>query len=353
MVYNDTHGAFIQKCRNIPAGMRRNRRNEDMTEKAGKTVPPVLLFLFLTISAHAQDRGRMSVYVPMPTGGMQSQRSYFQENFKMELIGANYPVAEDRSSSMYTLLLDIQDNPGFDSRLPIDDENNRYDLGIKLERSGDDYEIVSFSFPFSDTESMSGWNLFLLYQALANAYTPEAAGQALAIDDRWRGKRLYLSVGAGVDSTHFLESGGNRIFWGLVMPVAMLGLEFQFIDVFSLGLGLVNLRELNDGERWIFSLSAPLLLKWVIKPDYERFSNAMMEIYGGTEFCVNFGGEAPWLSALAGVELGIKGGSRYAWTLDVGAAYGLLGEASLSDGVRYDLLRFTLAIGWKVGFFTR
>jgi hypothetical protein len=330
-----------------------------MTEKTGKTVSPMLLFLFLTISAHAQDRSRMSVYVPMPTGGMQSQRSYFQENFKMELIGANYPVAEDRSSSMYTLLLDIQDNPGFDSRRPINEENNRYDLGIKLERSGDDYEIVSFSFPFSDTESMSGWNLFLLYQALANAYTPEVTAQLIAmpIDDRWRNKWLYLSVGAGVDSTHFLEEnwekGINRIYWGLVMPVVKLGLEFQFLDAFSLGLGMVNLRELNDGERWIFSLSAPLLLKWVIKPDYKRFSNAMMEIYGGTELSAHFGGEAPWLMVVAGVELGIKGGSRYAWTLDMGAAYGLQGNSSLVDGVRYNILRFTLALGWKTGFLDR
>jgi hypothetical protein len=52
------------------------------------------MFFFAAAVLNAQNRSRMSVYVPMPTGGTQRQRAYFQENFKMELIGANYPSVE-------------------------------------------------------------------------------------------------------------------------------------------------------------------------------------------------------------------------------------------------------------------
>jgi hypothetical protein len=311
-----------------------------------------VLFLCAAIPAFTQDRRRMSVYIPMPTGGTSAQNSYFLDNFRLELVGANYPYSETQEGSMYTLLLDISDNPDFDSTYSTDNDNPRYYLGIKLQRTSDDYEIVSFSFPFSDTEAMASWNLFLLYQALANAYVPEEDPPP-PIDNSWRNKWLYLSIGAGVDSTHFSEDGTNRLFWGLVMPVAMMGLEFQFVNILSLQLGLGRLRMLNNGEAWIFSLSAPALLKWVIKPDYTRFSNVMLEVYAGAEYIWNFGGEAPYLAALGGIELGIKGGRRSAWTLVAEAEYSLLGKASMSDGSSYSLLRFTLALGWKAGFIDR
>jgi hypothetical protein len=320
--------------------------------------PLLLLFFCAAISGFGQDRSRMKIYIPLPTGGTGEQRAYFQDNFKMELIGANYPVAETQDASLYSIKLDIRENPDFDTLTPASDENRAFLLGITLERSADNAEIVSFAFPFNDLESMADWNLFLLYQALANAYIPEEETPpppppTLTIDDRWRNKWLYLGLGAGVDSTHFVEDSTKRLFWGVVMPAASVGMDIQFSNLLSLSLGLARLRELYTGEKWVFSASVPAALKLMIKPDYTRFSNVMLGIYGGAEYSLNFGGEAPWLSAMGGVELGIKGGSRSAWTLNAEAGYSLLGKAPLADGESYSLLRFSLTAGWKLGFLDR
>jgi hypothetical protein len=316
----------------------------------------LLLFLGAAISGFGQDRSRMSIYIPLPAGGTEEQQAYFQENFKMELVGANYPVAEAREDSLYSIELDIRENPEFDGETPASDYNRAFLLGITLQRSDDASEIVSFAFPFNDLESMAEWNLFLLYQALANAYMPDEevpVPPPLTLDDRWRNKWLYLGLGAGVDSTHFVDDSTNRLFWGVVMPAVSVNMDIQFMNFLSLGLGMARLRELYTGEKWVFSVSIPAMLKLIIKPDYMRFSNVMLGIYGGAEYSLNFGGEAPWLSAMGGVELGIKGGSRSVWTLNMEGGYSLLGKAPLADGGSYSLLRFSLTAGWKVGFLDR
>jgi hypothetical protein len=307
---------------------------------------PAAILLLTAVSLHAQNRGRMTVFVPMPTGGSQAQRSYFQENFKMELLGANYPSVDAKAEAIYTLFLVINDNPDFISTQPEDDDNNRFLLDIKLERSIDNAEIVHFDFPFNDTEAMSNWNLFLLYQAMANAYLPEEeSAPAPVIDNRWRNKWVYINLGVGLDAGMFIHSN-NRIRMGSLYPFPLVGWEFQLLNGLSVEPEF-KLRMEGVLDEFILSPSIDLLFKGIIKPH----NDLMLEPYAGVEYSLNVGGRPAWFSVLAGAQLGSRGGSRSAWTLlDAGITWGPIDGLVLADGDIYNLLRIHILTGWKVGF---
>jgi hypothetical protein len=313
--------------------------------------------LFLTsASLNAQNRSRMTVFVPMPTGGTQSQRSYFQENFKMELIGANYPAVETRAESTYTLILNIQENPDFDRRLPVDDsENTRYLLFIKLERSTDNAEIVNFSFPFSDIEAMSDWNLFLLYQAMANAYMPDEEGEEPLPDNtplrnwdmnRWRNQWVYLNMASGMDLGLYLRTEDDRIQTGSFLPALFVGVEWHCLDFFSLELDPIKARAMDSGNNYVITLAAAAMVKMVIK-----YSTVMLEAYSGVEYALSLGDvAAPPLSMISGVQLGFRGDTKMAWVVDLGVTRNLLGVFEAGNGASYNPLRIHLMGGIKLGF---
>jgi hypothetical protein len=328
------------------------------------TLIVVVLLLITRGVSHAQDRSRMAVYVPIPSGGTTDQQNYFLENFKMELIGANYPSVETREESMYTLLLSISDNQDFDPSLPVSDDNNRFYLGIKLERSADSNEIVAFEFPFNTTESMANWNLFLLYQALANAYVPSepappadqsirivyvnrATGEAIPqLDDLWRNQTYYLNLALGLYSGHFVYAGNGRIDWGIFMPAAIAGFEWYLLNYLSLELDPIKPQFLYDGDNLIVGAACALLVKGVFKP-----IGVMLEPYGGAEYSLGIiGGDMPPLSALGGVQIGFRAGERSAWILDVGISISVIGAFRPITGDSYNVLRAHITGGWKLGF---
>lgn len=311
-----------------------------------------LFFFLAAISIYAQDRGRISVYIPTPTGGTLAQRSYFQENFRMELIGANYQAAETMEEAMYTLILTIFDNPEFDQRQPMDDNNVGYLLDIMLERNEDNTEIVHFTFPFSNTEIMANWNLYLLYQALSNAYIPKDNAPLppppppVVPDVRWRDKRLYLNLGEGLDIGMFIQNS-NEIRMANLLPFPLIGGEFQIWDGFSVEADF-KLRMVGIEDEFILSPSIAMLAKGIFKP----LDDNLVELYAGAEYGLNIGERPLWLSVLGGAQLGMRGGRLSGgWTmLDAGVTWGPLDSLVLADGGTYNMLRIHILFGWKVGF---
>jgi hypothetical protein len=242
-----------------------------------------LLLFSIAVSVYAQNRSKIAVYVPPLTGGKAEQRAYFQENFKMELAGASYPPTDTPAGSVYTLLLTIIDNPDFDRTQPLTDYNALYYLDVKLQRTRDNYEIVNFRFPFSNVNTMDEWNLYLLYQALANAYVPPSDSKPVESPpgpEYWRDKWLYVNLGLGMDLGYFLRTGAMLIEQGFIMPTALAGLEFHFLDFLSMELDLAKVHLLNDGARRLFAPGAAAELKLVLKPGYQL----MVEPYAGAEY---------------------------------------------------------------------
>jgi hypothetical protein len=305
-------------------------------------------------AAFAQNRSKLSVYVPVPEGGTAQQKEYFQTNFKMELVGANYPSVETRAESAYTLLLSIQDNPDFTPTAAVDgvtswDENQLkpFELGVKLLHSDNGEEVVSFSFLFDNTDSMNEWNLYLLYQALANAYVEDDAPPAplpLEVDDRWRNQTYYLNLSFGMDLTFYLRNTDGRVGTGSFTPTLLAGFEWHFLNFLSTEADF-KLRLMENGNNYVFTLGGALTVKYVFK-----FGVLMLEPYAGLEGAVSFNGPVPLLSAIAGVQLGFRGAPKSAWVLDAGVTRSLLGSFEDYWGVEHDVLRIHLLVGFKFGF---
>jgi hypothetical protein len=313
-------------------------------------------FILLCSPAYAQDRSKLSVYVPLPEGGTAQQKEYFQTNFKMELVGANYPSVETRAESAYTLFLSIQDNPDFVPTAAVDgvtswDDNHLkpFELFIRLVHSDNDEEVVSFSFLFDQIESMNEWNLYLLYQALANAYvgddTPPPPPPVPQTDERWRNQTFYLNVNAGVDLGFYMRrSDDKRIQTGSFMPALLAGLEWHALDFLSAEADFKP-RFMENGENYIITLAAALTAKWVLK-----FGVVMLEPYAGLEGALSLDEPVPLLSVIGGIQLGLRGAPQSAWVLDTGITRNLIGTFRAYNGADHDVIRIHLMFGFKFGF---
>jgi hypothetical protein len=285
----------------------------------------------------------------MPSGGTAGQRGYFHDNFQMELIGANYPSAETQAESLFTLALEIVDNPDFDPTLQAGDENKRYMLNLQLQWSRDNSEIVRYSFYFNDTESMADWNLYLLYQAMANAPMPEEEEPepvviTAPVDDRWRNQTLYVNVGAGLDLGFFIYPASGDVETGIIMPTLIAGAEYHFLDYLSAELDLKP-RFMKDLG---LTAAAALTAKGVFK-----FASVMLEPYLGLEYALDITAKVPPLSILGGLQVGIRGAPQSAWVLDVGVTQSILGTFHAENTLDYSLMRFHVLAGFKFGFFDR
>jgi hypothetical protein len=53
------------------------------------------------------------------------------------------------------------------------------------------------------------------------------------------------------------------------------------------------------------------------------------------------------------LQLGFKGGSRWAITLDLTASWSALGEITLPNNRDYSMTRISIVAGCKIGFFDR
>jgi hypothetical protein len=296
----------------------------------------------------------MAVYVPMPSGGTAGQRGYFHDNFRMELIGANYPSVETAEESVFTLAMEIVDNPDFDATIQAGDENKRYMLNIQLQWSSDNSEIVRYSFYFNDTESMADWNLYLLYQAMANAPMPEDEAPETVVvtaplDDRWRNQTLYLNLNAGLGMSFFIRPGDSKVETGSLMPFVMAGLEWHLLDFLSLELDPVKPRLMKNDDNYLITLSGSLAVKGVLK-----LGATMLEPYAGMEGTMSLNNSpVPLLSALGGIQLGVRGAPQSAWVIDIGATKNVLGTFQGTNGDNYNMLTVHLLAGFKFGFIDR
>jgi hypothetical protein len=289
----------------------------------------------------------------MPTGGTSEQQQYFYDNFKMELEGAKYPVVTALDQSMYSLPLRISNNPYFGQ--PGEEE---FVLTIVLNNTKDGNEVVRFEFPFTDLQKMYEWNLFLVYRTMGNAvsyYDYDAEGSPVDPDPKsdnevlWRDKWLYAIGTVGIDSGHLILAGTNQLSMGIIMPVASVGAEFQFLNFMAAGLD-IKLRLLTDGSsNALFTPALALWLKGVWKPGRVF----MIEPYAGLEAAVSIGGSAPWLWGDAGVQLAFKSGARSSIVLDLGATVGLAGSLRFPGDKEYNALRFSASCGYKIGWFDR
>ncbi|GMO39566.1 MAG: hypothetical protein Pg6C_00050 [Treponemataceae bacterium] len=326
-----------------------------------------LLLLFPRFRLVSQSRADIKIFIPRPESktGVHEQQDFFAEQFKMEIGAANYSITENRNEADYLVRLIVDNNEYWGQP-----DEKQYTVTLALIRAEDNIEIVRFSWPFTDMTEMYQWNLYLVYQAMANvpmtkevddpvktivereiASGPALSASAALADDRWRNKWLYVNFSLGADMTYLFRSGSVLTDQGMVAPVGFLGAEIQFLDSMSLELDAVKIRMLHDTKQYFIILSPSAQLKWVFKPS----DFAMVEPYAGAEFAFSATGESvPWLNALAGVQIGVRGGTRGAIIFDFGITYSLLGRWLLASSDRnYGVIHFAFSVGYKLGFLDR
>jgi hypothetical protein len=336
-----------------------------------------VVWLCSAVTLFAQSRDDVRVYVAPVTGGVPEQQMFFAENFKMELIGANYAVVETQDDSDYTMNLSVtqdveesyEDEYGVMSAEQIINV-----LTVSLMATEDAREILQFSWAFETLEEMYEWNLHLIYQAMANVPLTKLTG--IVDTNHWRNKWLYLRASFDYPITFYaVNLEKNRSIQTATplgpsdytrldhqvrpFPGLTAGLEFQFLNWMSIEGDF----QVSFGEplATTFIPAIQVALKFPIKPS----RHFMLEPYGVVSFPATTAAETkqfPFLGAGGGIQLGVKGGEMGAFFVDINYIY-FLGD--VVTGNNFDPSRpfpaelywhrfsLGLGVGYKIGFGNR
>jgi hypothetical protein len=336
----------------------------------------IAALLLSAAALFAQSRDDVSVYVAPVTGGVPEQQAFFEENFKMELVGANYLVVENQAESDYTMNLSITQ----EVEESYEDEEGRMTaeqivniLNISLLSTPDAREIVQFSWAFETLEQMYEWNLHLIYQAMANV--PLTKLTNVVDTNHWRNKWLYLRASFDYPITFYAVHPDNvsistarptqssdyaRLDHQVrPFPGFSLGLEFQFLNWMSLEGDF----ELTFGEPLSNSLvpAIEVALKFPLKPS----RHYMIEPYASVSFPTTTASmtyEFPRFGLGGGVQVGVKGGEMGAFLVDINYIH-FIGNVVTANNfdpnrpqperLKWNRFSIGLGLGYKVGFFNR
>ncbi|GHV93371.1 hypothetical protein AGMMS50268_38740 [Spirochaetia bacterium] len=351
----------------------------------------VLLFLASSVlyapQLAAQLRSDIHIDI-MTTGGTEEQQNFFRDNFIMETTAAGYTVTEDALSADYTLNLEIGKNmirydDGTEEEAPPDE--NKFLLGIHLIKNETNKEIVYFGFPFTELEEMYQYNLYLLYNAMANvAQTIVTVEQTVDAEQTVEAappppepeKWLWVGARGGMsfrfynrtEAIPFYEEGIlyflnlNGAFQASVHLLPWLDvqaeLDFTSDDApFTVTGGTEDKTDPFISQ----SLTFPLLARFNLRKGY-LMAGALLGPYVfvplGQMKNKTMGGSFDYkmdvpLGYIAGINIGMKLGPGYLF-LDTrwAADFGTLQRAS--DGANlYQRSGVTLSIGYEMGFFDK
>jgi len=326
--------------------------------------------LILVASVSAQVREDTRIHVPNVISARMDQAIYFKENFEMEIAGAGYTITDSAQEADYLLQLEVLPHiivydDGSSGLAPPDED--QYLLNINLLRAEDSSEIVAFTFPFTELEEMYHFNLYLVYEAMANVPITRLA-EANAEDNSWRNKWLYIrasfdypvisayvlkgenkSEKAGYDARYFDNS--ISVFVG-----ATAGLEVQFLNWMSAEV-FFNIRFGDPTDQYAFIPGIGLQLKFPLKPaNYLMLSPYIM---GGTQAPTagNYH-DFPRLAVGGGFQFGVKAGKMGAAFIDASYLF-FIGDVVMKntgwtpDRIRYTRNVISIGLGYKIGFIDR
>jgi hypothetical protein len=329
-----------------------------------------LALFVLALPVFAQSREDVNVYIA-PVVASPDQASFFHENFSTETIGAGYSVTQDADEADYTIKLEVKPNlirysDGTEEQAPPDEK--QYILYISLIENEEDSEIVSFSFAFTSTDEMYDFNLYLLYEAMANVPMTKFGDMAI-VTDNWRNKWLYLRASFDYPVT-FYQLKSPDILTGShsvipldnkisPFPAVTMGLELQYYNWISSELSF-NL-SFADPFGTSFIPAIQLEQKFPIKPS----KNFMIEPYATASFPVATtlnSIQFPKVGVGGGFQLGVRGGNMGAFFVDINYIH-FLGDVIaknpwVNDYPKPDRISYTrfvvgLGIGYKIGYFDR
>ncbi|MDR0322657.1 MAG: hypothetical protein LBI28_14275 [Treponema sp.] len=337
-----------------------------------------IFFIFILISAMsagAQTWKNTHVYIA-PVVANTDQAAYFKENFTIETIGAGYEVVENAPEADYTIKLEVKPNMiRYDdgTEEPAPEGEKQYVLQINLIRNEDNAGIVAFSFAFDTTDEMYDYNLYLLYEAMANV--PVNRMEGTVDDNRWRNKWIYIRTSFDYPITFYQlmdpmalwgddpNNAGGKIWHNIdhrinPFPAVTIGLEFQYLNWMSTEVNF-NL-SFGDPFSNTFIPAIQIEQKFPIKPS----KHFMIEPYAAVSFPLDTSSnnvKFPSLGVGGGIQIGVKGGSMGAFFMDVNYIR-FIGDVLTKNNnqlypnpseIHYTRFIVGLSVGYKIGFADR
>jgi hypothetical protein len=347
------------------------------------------LCIATAVSAAAQSREDVRIFIPLVVAVEPMQADFFQKNFAMEIAGAGYTVTENVLEADYSLRLRVLSNAtvrGDGTSQPAPPGQDQYTLQITLLRNSDNSQVVSLSFGFSELEEMYNHNLSLVYQTLANVPLSRGGDDKTVVKfmvgkdgervDWWRNKWVYLRVSAdypinyyqiqsdGLYDDDFIYEGSasaptrySRITPQIVaMPGATVGVEVQFLDWMSLEANFVA--RFWDLAGFAFMPGVGVQLKFPIKPS----TYFMIEPYAGGVISTNsIDGSFSRYSVGGGAQFGVKSGdagivffdANFMYPLDEAVTFNADDHFTKPQILHWKQFVIGLSIGFKTGFGNR
>jgi hypothetical protein len=351
-----------------------------------KTFMFLVIFLSSSIFVYSQNRADTTLYVEPITGGSSADRTFFEENLKMEVNAAGYNLIDDLLDAIYSIRASIA---------PEDDGNV---LSITLSNVAESREMVTQELFYIQPEESYEVLPFLVWQMLANApflvteappppppppvitaVDPNANRMAPIVnlinavpdDDTWKNKWIYLGAKFGPSMHFYLADSNSLNKFDAQSFTVEAGIEasvqvLDFLSVqteFNFSLDNADYRNLipqggGDNVDHVYRatyLYWPVILKGVIKPG----RIFLVEPYGGAYLNINLGlnGDMaiPIGGWIAGAGFGFKVGTGVLF-FDLRYSTDFLNTTATGDyGGLIEMRRHiaTLAAGYKIGFLNR
>lgn len=326
-------------------------------------------FTFLS----AQERSDIRLYVARTEGGSPEAREFFDTNIPAEIYGANYTVSDSLEGADYVVLMHITE----------EDSDPPFLFSLVISRPGETGTLVEFSWGYTEVEEMYEWNLYLLYQALANipmtragertAQASAAAAAAAAAPDgsSQRERRFFIGLRAAVAFPRYFfqvapgyEPGIGAGLSGEAGLVTELRL-FRFLSIQAEGDFLYESFDVPGAESSadIFT-SMSFIFPLVVKVPL-RFGRFTLSLYAGAYYALALwdmqkkpggSGEAETAPLRMELPLGLIAGTDVGFLAGPGELfadfrYGRdLGGISIEGGPLYIKDRISVGIGYKFGF---
>jgi hypothetical protein len=315
------------------------------------------MFFLICAGVYAQSRNDMLIFIEPTAFGTDAENAFFDENIRMELIAANYTVTDSRENADYTLIPMVADPDPDDPTI-----KEKRSLILRLMRNSDNAEIVQVGIGYNDVTDTYEWNLYLVYQAMANVPLTKPVDAALPPPlpyNYWRDKMLYLSF-AGIYAPQFIINKEDDT-WLSTSPTPFtgsVGIEWQFLDSLAIDFKarpdiLYYEPKKSSGGGAKYNLAVPITLRYIFKIG----DTWMIEPYAGVAINtpLSSGLEIPLITPMAGLEVGSRMG-------DVGALFFFL-EAAYDKEVTYEYtntrrhtgarIQMLFGVGLKFGFINR
>jgi hypothetical protein len=346
----------------------------------------LMIFLSSSMLVYSQNRADTTLYIEPISGGSASDRTFFEENLKMEVSAAGYNVIDELVDAIYSIGGSIA---------PEDDGNV---LSITLSNVAESREMVTQELFYIQVEESYEVLPFLVWQMLANApflvteappppppppvvasADPAANRMAPIVnlinavpdDDTWKNKWIYLGAKFG-PSLHFYMTGSDSFNENVdtrsFTVAAGIEASVQVLDFLSVqtevnfGMDNADYRGLNPlslqppKEDHVYKSSYlyfPLLVKVVLKPG----RTFLVEPYGGAYLNLDLGLEGnnmqiPVGGWLAGTGFGFKVGSGVLF-FDLRYTMDFLDAAVDNELIEVRRHTATISAGYKIGFLNR